>query len=65
MRTYFEKLERNRYLPNSVDGHGFDGWLETSLADLSPVATDQKLLSLGISAAMVRLILLHRKESSD
>jgi choline dehydrogenase len=50
MRKYFEKLERSRYLPNSVVGHGFDGWYETSLTDLSLVIEDPKLLSLIISA---------------
>lgn len=51
MRTYFERLERCRYLPNGVVGHGFDGWLETSLTDLTLVAEDEKLLSLVIAAA--------------
>jgi choline dehydrogenase len=51
MRTYFEKLERNRYLPSSVVGHGFNGWLGTALTDLSLVIEDQKLLSLIIAAA--------------
>lgn len=46
MRTYYEKLERNRYLPSSIVGHGFDGWLGTALTDLSLVVEDQKLLSL-------------------
>jgi choline dehydrogenase len=51
MRTYFEKLERCGYLPSSVVGHGFSGWLGTALTDLSLVVEDQKLLSLIISAA--------------
>ncbi len=51
MRTYFERLERNRYLPNGVVGHGFDGWLETSLTDLNLVIKDQKLISLVVAAA--------------
>jgi choline dehydrogenase len=50
MRSYFERLERNRYLPSSVVGHGYDGWLETSLTSLGLVVEDQKLLSLIISA---------------
>ena len=50
MRGYFEKLERNRYLPSSLVGHGFDGWLTTSLTDLRLVIEDQKLLSLIIAA---------------
>ncbi|GES59205.1 glucose-methanol-choline oxidoreductase [Aspergillus terreus] len=51
MRKYFEKLERNRYLPSSLAGHGFDGWLTTSLTRLELVIEDQKLLSLILGAA--------------
>jgi choline dehydrogenase-like flavoprotein len=51
MRTYFERLERNRYLPSSVVGHGYNGWYETSLTDLRLVVEDLKLLSLVIAAA--------------
>ncbi|KAJ9200367.1 CAZyme family AA3 [Paecilomyces variotii] len=51
MRDYFVRLERNRYLPNDVIGHGFDGWLETSLTDLTLVAEDPKLLSQVIASA--------------
>ena len=31
MRNYFKKLEKNEYLPSSLVGHGFGGWLKTSL----------------------------------
>lgn len=51
MRTYFERLERNRYLPADVTGHGFNGWLTTSLTQLGLVAEDQKILSLVLAAA--------------
>lgn len=50
MRTYFEKLERNFYLPSSIVGHGYTGWLGTALTSLSLVVEDQKLLSLIIAA---------------
>ncbi|KAK2804839.1 hypothetical protein FQN51_001481 [Onygenales sp. PD_10] len=50
MRKFFKKLERARYLPNGLIGHGFDGWLETSLTDLTLVLQDLKLLSLIIAA---------------
>jgi len=50
MRTYFEKLERNFYLPSSIIGHGYTGWLGTALTSLSLVVEDQKLLSLIIAA---------------
>ncbi|KAJ4347789.1 uncharacterized protein N0V89_009159 [Didymosphaeria variabile] len=51
MRKYYEKLERSNYLPSSVVGHGYNGWLETSLTDLSLVVEDQKLLSLILAGA--------------
>jgi choline dehydrogenase len=51
MRTYFQKLERNEYLPSSIVGHGFNGWLHTSLTPLTLIVEDQKLLSLVVGAA--------------
>lgn len=51
MRTYFEKLERNEYALPGTAGHGFDGWLQTSLTSLNLVIEDQKLLTLILSAA--------------
>ncbi|KAI4595948.1 hypothetical protein KJ359_006239 [Pestalotiopsis sp. 9143b] len=51
MLQYFEQLEKARYLPSSVVGHGYNGWLTTELTSLSLVVEDQKLLSLIISAA--------------
>ncbi|PGH09594.1 hypothetical protein AJ79_05650 [Helicocarpus griseus UAMH5409] len=49
MRKLFKRLERSRYLPNGLLGHGFDGWLETSVTDLGLVLQDLKLLSLVIA----------------
>ncbi|KAJ6078483.1 hypothetical protein N7467_008236 [Penicillium canescens] len=51
MRKYFERLERNRYIPSGLVGHGFEGWLTTSLTDLRLVIEDQKLLSLILAGA--------------
>lgn len=51
MRQYFERLEKVEYLPNSVAGHGFDGWLATSLTDLTLIAEDLKVASIVLSAA--------------
>ncbi|KAI0861748.1 GMC oxidoreductase [Xylaria cubensis] len=51
MRKYFEKLEATHYLPNSVTGHGFSGWLQTRLTPLILVLEDLKVLSLVIAAA--------------
>ncbi|KAI8265661.1 Oxygen-dependent choline dehydrogenase [Colletotrichum sp. SAR11_239] len=50
MREHFKKIENAQYLPNSVVGHGFSGWLGLSLTSLSLVVEDQKLLSLIIAA---------------
>lgn len=50
MREHFKKIENAQYLPNSVIGHGFSGWLGLSLTSLSLVVEDQKLLSLIIAA---------------
>jgi len=50
MRTYFERLEKSEYLPNGIVGHGFLGWLTTSVTSLLLVLEDSKLLSLIIAA---------------
>ncbi|KAK8113009.1 hypothetical protein PG984_013535 [Apiospora sp. TS-2023a] len=31
MRSIFEKIERNHYLPRGTSGHGFDGFMDTQL----------------------------------
>ncbi|KAJ8117805.1 hypothetical protein OPT61_g1080 [Boeremia exigua] len=51
MRKYYERLEKARYLPNSIAGHGFSGWLETSLTELTLIVQDAKVLSLVLAAA--------------
>lgn len=51
MRKYYERLEKARYLPSSIVGHGFSGWLETSLTELTLIAQDFKVLSLVLAAA--------------
>lgn len=51
MRTYFEKMENCEYLPNSVVGHGFNGWLTTSEANVEIVLKDSKILNWLIAAA--------------
>ncbi|EEY14896.1 alcohol dehydrogenase [Verticillium alfalfae VaMs.102] len=51
MRNYFKRLESARYLPNGVAGHGFSGWLTTSVTDLGLVIKDLKLLTVIVSAA--------------
>ena len=51
MRQYFERLEKVEYLPNSVAGHGYNGWLATSATDFVLIAEDLKVASLVLSAA--------------
>lgn len=51
MLQYFERLEACRYLPNSVVGHGFTGWLETRLTPIILIAEDLKVASLVVAAA--------------
>ncbi|KAL2842799.1 hypothetical protein BJX68DRAFT_278171 [Aspergillus pseudodeflectus] len=50
MRNYFKRLEDNRYAPSDIVSHGFGGWLQTSLTQLTLVVEDLKLLSLVIAA---------------
>ncbi|KKK12537.1 hypothetical protein AOCH_000058 [Aspergillus ochraceoroseus] len=49
MRSYFERLEDNRYAPSDIINHGFSGWLQTSLTQLALVAQDLKLVSLIVA----------------
>ena len=51
MRTYFERLEDIHYQPPSLEGHGKNGWLGTTLPNLNMIAADLKILALVTSAA--------------
>ncbi|KAI1174877.1 hypothetical protein F4777DRAFT_552217 [Nemania sp. FL0916] len=51
MRRYWEQLEENDYVPTSVVGHGFSGWLTTAITYLGLVTKDLKLDYLILSAA--------------
>ncbi|KAH8694456.1 GMC oxidoreductase [Ilyonectria robusta] len=51
MRQYFKRLEKAEYLPNGIVGHGFSGWLTTTVTDLGLVIQDVKLLTVILSAA--------------
>jgi choline dehydrogenase len=50
MRKYFSRLENANYAPNSVIGHGFSGWLTTSLTSLGLVLSDLKIITLILAA---------------
>lgn len=47
----FEEMEHCDYLPNSVVGHGFTGWLWTELTSLATAVQDLKVVSIIASAA--------------
>lgn len=47
----FESIEHCDYLPNSVVGHGFAGWLWTELTSLATAVSDLKVVSIIVSAA--------------
>ncbi|KAI1129515.1 hypothetical protein F5Y10DRAFT_238088 [Nemania abortiva] len=51
MRQYFETIEHNEYLPTSIIGHGYNGWLTTSVTYLGLVLEDFKFLNLILSGA--------------
>lgn len=44
-------MEHCDYLPNSVIGHGFTGWLWTELTSLATAVQDLKVVSIIASAA--------------
>ncbi|RCI17265.1 hypothetical protein L249_3319 [Ophiocordyceps polyrhachis-furcata BCC 54312] len=51
MRAYFERLERKTYPLGLPSGHGFTGWLTTSLTNLGFVVQDPKFEAMVLSAA--------------
>jgi choline dehydrogenase len=51
MREYFRRMEKAEYLPIGIAGHGFSGWLKTSVTSLTLVISDFKLLSLVVATA--------------
>ncbi|KAF5697630.1 choline dehydrogenase mitochondrial [Fusarium mundagurra] len=51
MRQYFKRLERCEYRPHTDHGHGFTGWLGTSLTDLELAMRDYKIISIIGAAA--------------
>lgn len=51
LRKYWEKLEKNHYLPAGTAGHGFSGWLGTQVAPITLALKDTKLLGQIVGAA--------------
>ena len=54
MRKYFTKLENNHHLIAGQEGHGYEGWLDTSYQPLDIVTNDPQLASV-ITGATVAL----------
>lgn len=50
-QRYFEEIEHCNYIPNSIIGHGFSGWLWTELTSLVTAVQDLKIVSIILSAA--------------
>ncbi|KAF9475378.1 alcohol dehydrogenase [Pholiota conissans] len=53
MRKYWTKLENNQYLipsPANSVGHGFNGWLDSSVSDPGPLFKDPTLVGMLQSA---------------
>jgi choline dehydrogenase len=50
MRKYFERLESNHYELSNTTGHGYNGYLGTSLIDLGLTIGDPQVLSLIFAA---------------
>ena len=51
MRRIFEKIEHNNYLESGTPGHGFEGWLQTNIADRSIYSGDSPKMKV-FEAAM-------------
>ncbi|QPG95457.1 hypothetical protein C2857_000744 [Epichloe festucae Fl1] len=51
MRRYFERLEKNTYVRGNPNGHGFNGWLWTSLVNPAFALGDGKIFALALSVA--------------
>ncbi|KAI1364652.1 hypothetical protein F5Y08DRAFT_339410 [Xylaria arbuscula] len=52
MRKYFEKMEANEYLPPDTPGHGYDGYVNTTISDpsfMTETSDVQKMTSQLIS----------------
>jgi choline dehydrogenase len=54
MRSIFERIEHNNYLPSGTAGHGFTGWLQTNIADRALYGAAN--LRLAIVKAALKLI---------
>ncbi|ORY60920.1 glucose-methanol-choline oxidoreductase-like protein [Pseudomassariella vexata] len=52
MRTYFTKMEKNQYLLPGINGHGYDGWLQTETAPLTIPLEDPQLLEVLTGGAL-------------
>ncbi|KAK8862063.1 Oxygen-dependent choline dehydrogenase [Apiospora arundinis] len=53
MRKYWNKMEKNEYLPKGTPGHGFDGWLSTNTGDTAWASgsNDLKIMAQQLAEA--------------
>ncbi|KAK4948998.1 hypothetical protein LTR10_012371 [Elasticomyces elasticus] len=51
MRQYFEKLEKNHYLPPGTPEHGFDGFLDVSLNNPAALRSQPNVMTVLQAAA--------------
>ncbi|KAH4056502.1 hypothetical protein HBH98_035410 [Parastagonospora nodorum] len=54
MRRIFERIEHNNYLPANTSGHGFNGWLQTNVADAKAYAAST--IRNGVFQAALKMI---------
>ncbi|KAJ6444629.1 choline dehydrogenase protein [Purpureocillium lavendulum] len=64
MRSYFEKLERNTFLPAGAPGHGFSGYQPVGVGDSSVFTKDPQIVAVAQGSAAA-LGLKERSESRD
>ncbi|KAL1838034.1 hypothetical protein VTJ49DRAFT_3128 [Mycothermus thermophilus] len=64
MRKYLMQIERNEYLPPGAPGHGYDGWLATSIQD-SSWARNDSLPDPDEAADLVNRDLLELDDKAD
>ncbi|PVI03829.1 GMC oxidoreductase [Periconia macrospinosa] len=63
IRRILTKIEKNNYLPNGTEGHGFKGWLETNTGDRNVYPATS--LRLPIMRAMAKLLGLEPSKIVD
>ncbi|PHH93368.1 hypothetical protein CDD83_5922 [Cordyceps sp. RAO-2017] len=50
MRDMFRRVEKCSYQPAGTSGHGFDGWLDTSVFPMKPARQDKQLKAMLLAS---------------